>query len=160
MSFVTNIAFSNCFFENFHTTFMLPMYNLGNIQNKALKRKKKLRKKVWRKFRFRQQKFRHRYRYRNLILVSVADTETRFRSYTIPNTKHRLFHTSGAPASGRFDQSQCSATKLYILNTYIKLNLKKALIIITEDGSTEALLQILYGQYLILGEFGSCMFQT
>ena len=28
----------------------------------------------------------------------------------------------------------------------------------TEDGSTEALLQILYGQYLILGVFGSCMF--
>ena len=31
-------------------------------------------------------------------------------------------------------------------------------IITTEDGSTEALLQILYGQYLILGVFGSCMF--
>ena len=30
----------------------------------------------------------------------------------------------------------------------------------TEDRSTEALLQILYGQYLILGVFGSCMFQT
>ena len=30
----------------------------------------------------------------------------------------------------------------------------------TEDGSTEALLQILYGQYLILGVFGSYMFQT
>ena len=28
----------------------------------------------------------------------------------------------------------------------------------TEDGSTEALLQILYGQYLILGVFRSCMF--
>ena len=28
----------------------------------------------------------------------------------------------------------------------------------TEDGSTEALLQILYGQYLILGVFWSCMF--
>ena len=28
----------------------------------------------------------------------------------------------------------------------------------TEDGSTEALLQILYGQYLILGVFGSCIF--
>ena len=28
----------------------------------------------------------------------------------------------------------------------------------TEDGSTEALLQILYGQYLILGVFGSYMF--
>ena len=28
----------------------------------------------------------------------------------------------------------------------------------TEDGSTEALLQILYGQYFILGVFGSCMF--
>ena len=28
----------------------------------------------------------------------------------------------------------------------------------TEDGSTEALLQILHGQYLILGVFGSCMF--
>jgi hypothetical protein len=30
--------------------------------------------------------------------------------------------------------------------------------ILTEDGSTEALLQILYGQYLILGVFGSYMF--
>ena len=30
--------------------------------------------------------------------------------------------------------------------------------VLTEDGSTEALLQILYGQYLILGVFGSCMF--
>ena len=29
---------------------------------------------------------------------------------------------------------------------------------ITKDGSTEALLQILYGLYLILGVFGSCMF--
>ena len=28
----------------------------------------------------------------------------------------------------------------------------------TEDRSTEALLQILYGPYLILGVFGSCMF--
>ena len=28
----------------------------------------------------------------------------------------------------------------------------------TEDGSTEALVQILYGQYLILGVFGSFMF--
>ena len=34
------------------------------------------------KFRFRQKKFWPRNRYRNLILVSVADTETRFRSYT------------------------------------------------------------------------------
>ena len=29
------------------------------------------------------------------------------------------------------------------------------MIYLTEDGSTEALLQILYGQYLILGVFGS-----
>ena len=28
----------------------------------------------------------------------------------------------------------------------------------TEDRSTEAVPQILYGQYLILGGFGSCMF--
>jgi hypothetical protein len=28
----------------------------------------------------------------------------------------------------------------------------------TEDGSTDAVPQILYGQYLILGGFGSCMF--
>ena len=32
------------------------------------------------------------------------------------------------------------------------------LLLITEDGSTEALLQILYRQYLILGVFGSYMF--
>ena len=36
----------------------------------------------WRKFRFRQKKLWPRNRYRDLILVSVADTETRFRSYT------------------------------------------------------------------------------
>ena len=29
---------------------------------------------------------------------------------------------------------------------------------ITEDGSTDVVPQILYGQYLILGVFGSCMF--
>jgi ribosomal protein L2 len=34
------------------------------------------------KFSFRQKKLRHRNRYRNLVLVSVADTETRLRSYT------------------------------------------------------------------------------
>ena len=34
----------------------------------------------------------------------------------------------------------------------------KSIRAITEDGSTEALLQILYSQYLILGVFGSCMF--
>ena len=34
-----------------------------------------LRKKKWKKFRFRQKKLRHQNRYRNLILVSVADTE-------------------------------------------------------------------------------------
>ena len=34
------------------------------------------------KFRFRQKKVRHRNQYRNLILVLVADSETRFRSYT------------------------------------------------------------------------------
>ena len=34
------------------------------------------------KFRFRQKKFWHRNRYKDLILVSVADTETKFWSYT------------------------------------------------------------------------------
>ena len=34
------------------------------------------------KFRFRQKKLWHRNRYRNLILVSVADTKTKFWSYT------------------------------------------------------------------------------
>ena len=48
------------------------------------------------KFRFRQKKFWPRNRYRNLILVSVADTETRFRSYTssggkICSTLYRLW---------------------------------------------------------------------
>ena len=31
---------------------------------------------------------------------------------------------------------------------------------VTEDGSTDTVPQILYGQYLILGGFGSCIFQT
>ena len=34
----------------------------------------------------------------------------------------------------------------------------KSLAMLTEDGSTDAVPQILYGQYLILGGFGSCMF--
>ena len=34
------------------------------------------------KFWYSQKKLRHRNRYRNLILVSVADTETKFWSYT------------------------------------------------------------------------------
>ena len=45
------------------------------------------------------------------------------------------------------------------LHNVVKLFLKEMLFYeTTEDGSTEALLQILYGQYLILGVFGSCMF--
>ena len=44
MSFVTNFAFSY-FFHNFHTSFMIPVYNLGNIQNKALKQEKKIEEK-------------------------------------------------------------------------------------------------------------------
>ena len=34
----------------------------------------------------------------------------------------------------------------------------ETLVVSTEDGSTDAVPQILYGQYLILGGFGSCMF--
>ena len=45
-------------------------------------RPKKHEKNLRKKFRFRQKKFRLRYRYQNLILNSVADTETRFWSYT------------------------------------------------------------------------------
>lgn len=37
MSFVTNFAFSNFFFDNLHTSLMITMYNLENIQNKAQK---------------------------------------------------------------------------------------------------------------------------
>ena len=50
---------------------------------KALLEKKNQERKNGGKFRFRQKKLRHRYR--NLILVSVADTETRFWSYTKNN---------------------------------------------------------------------------
>ena len=56
------------------------LYDLANIQNKAQKAWEQFEKRQWRKFRFRQKKF--RLQYRNLILVSVDDTETRFRSYT------------------------------------------------------------------------------
>ena len=47
------------------------------------------------------------------------------------------------------------------LNFKVKItrnHTKRAIVWSTKDGSTEALLQILYGQYLILGAFGSCMF--
>ena len=41
---------------------------------------------------------------------------------------------------------------------YIVMNLQSSVVSTTEDGSTDAVPQILYGQYLILGGFGSCMF--
>ena len=44
----------------------------------------------WGKFRFRQKKFWPRNRYRDLILVLVADTETRFRSYTTKQYLHNI----------------------------------------------------------------------
>ena len=46
------------------------------------RRTKNQRKNNGGKFRFRQKKLRRRNRYRNSILVSVANTETRFWSYT------------------------------------------------------------------------------
>ena len=49
---------------------------------KAFLEKKNQGRKNGGKFTFRQKKLRHQNRYQNLILVSVADTETRFRSYT------------------------------------------------------------------------------
>ena len=47
--------------DNLHTSFMITLYDLGNIQNKA--------QKAWEKFE--EQKMEE-------VSVSVADTETRF----------------------------------------------------------------------------------
>ena len=54
-------------------------------QTRATKKQysyKQIVKQMEQKFRFRQKKFWPRNRYRDSILVSVTDTETRFRSYT------------------------------------------------------------------------------
>ena len=59
---------------------------------KAFLEKKNPRRKNGGKFRFRQKKLRHRNRYRNLILVSVADTETRFRSYTTHSAVDTMYY--------------------------------------------------------------------
>ena len=78
--FVTNLAFFIRIPDNLHKSIMITLYDLANIQNKAQKVWEWFEKRQWRKFRFRQKKFWPQYR--DLILVSVADTETRFRSYT------------------------------------------------------------------------------
>ena len=80
--FVTNLGFSIRIPDNLYKSIMITLYNLANIQNKAQKAWEQFEKRQWRKFRFRQKKFRLQYQYQNFILVSVADTEPRFRSYT------------------------------------------------------------------------------
>ena len=81
--FVTNLAFSLRIPDHLHKSIMITLYDLANIQNKAQKVWELFEKRQWRKFWFRQKKFRLLYRYWNLILVLVADTETRFRLYTM-----------------------------------------------------------------------------
>ena len=55
-----------------------------------------------------------------------------------------------------YDILETKTNQWYCFSMFTKN--RSGIIHTTEDGSTEALLQILYGQYLILGVFGSCMF--
>jgi hypothetical protein len=74
----------------------MTVFQNKNLVKAFLEKKNQGRKKVG-KFRFRQKKLRHRNRYQNPILVSVADTETRFRSYTKPK-KHIRSQIAGEKA--------------------------------------------------------------
>ena len=47
---------------------------------------------------------------------------------------------------------------LNFVRLHYKLDKPFTILEITEDGSVNAVPQILYGQYLILGIFGSCLF--
>ena len=79
---------------------------MTDFQNKNLVKpfleKKSQGRKYEGKFRFRQKMQQHRNRYQNLILVSVADTKTRSRSYTthkprtgcIQEYNSTVFHSS------------------------------------------------------------------
>ena len=59
----------------------MTVFRIKNLVKAFLEEKYQGKKKGG-KFMLKQNKLRHRNRYRNSILVSVADTETRFRSYT------------------------------------------------------------------------------
>ena len=55
---------------------------------------------------------------------------------------------------GTYNTIVCTSEKILLKQKLMELCMLK----FTEDGSMKALLQILYGQYLILGVFGSYMF--
>ena len=57
---------------------MITLYDLGNIQNKAQKAREKFEEKKMEE-----------------VSISVADTETRFWSYTNPNPSWNHFHCPG-----------------------------------------------------------------
>ena len=59
----------------------MPLFQNKNL-TKAFLEKKHFGRKNGGEFRFRQKKLWHQTRYRNLILAKVADTETKFWSYT------------------------------------------------------------------------------